>query len=862
MKYPKGFKVMDDTGREYSKRVLSEKRAKAQMKALYAAEARGEFHQGAGYTMYGHGKKHITIYHGAGWFSNVMTKIKGVASRAAKAVFGVASKAVGSQVRVNYPPKVRAVMAKYGSGVVEELLIRRAPIQSFVDKALNLITFGKFAEVKQKYAYDKLFHLSMIVALRMPDGAQKRLVVEKNEVINIGEKFKTGGEEEYFRVSVPTAITFDTLISKGKELRGDAFFKYDAFNNNCQDFLISILQANGLLTPDSQAFIKQDVGSLLKELPSYISPFANLTTNIAGLADRVLQGEGQGKPCDCVGESKCGGSKQSPLAQLVMTTLADKGVKQNLRRMVAIAPTATSEDRQFLRIMNQELKKVEKKVRKAEKTTDRIRETGYGKPRQYTMPFKDYMAEHKQLIKVLDDIAGKAKALRDKQANEPEFKGGAMPTCYVEGFISRPKVKGQGLRKSRMTQEQRDVRDAEFAELRRKSIADMAANPLKYQARSYDPSEGGLKEPCWVNLASSNEKGGLRFGKTSMGYQTPMDCANIQQIQIDESDRRQYNSMSGFQKFAKGFVNVATKVADFAVKPLELVPGIGRLASQVYQNFAPPGSEYYGDNVIKGVQAMAGEGKRKRKGGRIPGYAMGLPRRALTAQEKQQVSDSMNPYLGQEMVDCPTIPAVKARDGAMIFAGKPAQQTERGRCEALIAAAESAMKTKNWRDNNLGVSGFVSGLSRTVQPIMDVASFLPVVGSVARGISTGIDVAKTATDMAYGEGKPSSRFMKQLAKLKISPATYLAAARAAGKKHGYKPDEIDFATDGEHKLVAGGTPFGRVGYGDFIIYSLTNNPIAAKKRDTFIKSHSKIKGDWKSDKYSANNLALRVLWKE
>lgn len=520
---------MDDTGREYSKRPLSEKRAKLQMKALYAAVSRGDFHRGSGFTMYGHGKKHITVFHGAGFFSNVMTKIKGLASRAAQKIFGVAAKAVGTQVRVNYPPKVRAVMAKYGSGVVEEVLIRRAPIQSLVDKALNLITFGKFAEVKQKMNYDKLFHLSMIVALRMPDGAQKRLVVEKNEVINISDKFKTGGEEEYFRVNVPVPITFDTLISKGKELRGDVFFKYDAFNNNCQDFLLSILSANGLLTPESSEFIKQDVGELLKELPSYISPFANLTTNIAGLADRVLQGEGMD-----------------------------------------------------------------------------------GAAKQYTMPFKDYMAEHKELIKVLDDIAGKAKALRDKQANEPEFKkGGAMPTCFVEGFISRPKVKGQGLRKSRMTQEQRDVRDAEFAELRRKSIADMAANPLKYQARSYDPSEGGLKEPCWVNLAADNPKGGLRLGKTSQGYQTPMDCAAIQQAQISESDRRQYNSMSGFQKFAKGFVDVATKVADFAVKPLELVPGVGRIASQVYQNFAPPGSEYYGDNLIKGVQAMVGEGNGK-----------------------------------------------------------------------------------------------------------------------------------------------------------------------------------------------------------------------------------------------------------
>jgi hypothetical protein len=35
---------------------------------------------------------------------------------------------------------------------------------------------------------------------------------------------------------------------------------------------------------------------------------------------------------------------------------------------------------------------------------------------------------------------------------------------------------------------------------------------------------------------------------------------------------------------------------------------------------------------------------------------------------------------------------------------------------------------------------------------------------------------------------------------------------------------------------------------------------AASRRDRFHKSHSKIKGDWKKDPYSPNNLALSVIW--
>lgn len=101
--------------------------------------------------------------------------------------------------------------------------------------------------------------------------------------------------------------------------------------------------------------------------------------------------------------------------------------------------------------------------------------------------------------------------------------------------------------------------------------------------------------------------------------------------------------------------------------------------------------------------------------------------------------------------------------------------------------------------------------------------------------------------------------------------SYLKEVRRKAKAHGYDPSSLDFASDGVHKLQLT-TPegktvrFGRVGYGDHLIWlhreKIGQAPAgtAAKKRDTFQKSHSKIRGNWKADKYSPNNLALRVLW--
>lgn len=105
----------------------------------------------------------------------------------------------------------------------------------------------------------------------------------------------------------------------------------------------------------------------------------------------------------------------------------------------------------------------------------------------------------------------------------------------------------------------------------------------------------------------------------------------------------------------------------------------------------------------------------------------------------------------------------------------------------------------------------------------------------------------------------------------LTPASYLRAVRAKAKKAGYDPKSVKLSEDGTHKLEIQ-TPdgrtvkFGRVGYGDFLIWTHKEKRgeapkgIAKMKRKVFHLSHSAIKGDWKDDKFSPNNLALALLW--
>ena len=121
-----------------------------------------------------------------------------------------------------------------------------------------------------------------------------------------------------------------------------------------------------------------------------------------------------------------------------------------------------------------------------------------------------------------------------------------------------------------------------------------------------------------------------------------------------------------------------------------------------------------------------------------------------------------------------------------------------------------------------------------------------------------------------GDGKGKS-FEHQLGTMGYSPMTYIRDVRRKAKEAGYDPSRVGFADDGTHKLEVH-TPdgrtvkFGRVGYGDHLIWTHLEERgeapegVAEMKRRVFRKSHSAIRGRWRSDRFSPNNLALAILW--
>ena len=118
---------------------------------------------------------------------------------------------------------------------------------------------------------------------------------------------------------------------------------------------------------------------------------------------------------------------------------------------------------------------------------------------------------------------------------------------------------------------------------------------------------------------------------------------------------------------------------------------------------------------------------------------------------------------------------------------------------------------------------------------------------------------------------PADVFMKQLDDLGLSPKAYLESAKILAKANGYPTDKLDFALDNNHKLAMT-TPsgkvvrFGKATYNDYILWQWLeiNGEVAegtAKQRRRLYHSRAdNIKGDWRDDPYSPNNLARLVIW--
>lgn len=196
-------------------------------------------------------------------------------------------------IRTNMKPSNRKILDEYGNLNIITTYVVRTPLRSAV-KTILTVAHDTLQKTK---LHDELFHLYCVFEL----SNNKKFIVEKNEDINITEFKEWKNIDEYIVIQTPPNLSLNIILANTLNYVGaDRFYKYDAFDTNCQHFVYNILLANGYkMDNDIKKYILQDVKDLL---PKWAK---NITTMLTSFFNRIkilIHGKGMGYNYDVLYE--------------------------------------------------------------------------------------------------------------------------------------------------------------------------------------------------------------------------------------------------------------------------------------------------------------------------------------------------------------------------------------------------------------------------------------------------------------------------------------------------------------------------------------------------------------------------------
>ena len=173
------------------------------------------------------------------------------------------------------PKNVKNALNRIGEKQIISARCGRTPVQAVIQGALRMVA---------NVPYDDLFHLFIELTL---DNGQK-WVLEKIERINLVKENRSKKSGVEFTSSFPVNKTVNELFENTRNKMGPRFLPYQSASNNCQVFIMGVLDGNGLNNSELTSFVKQDTKAIFKNNP-VLRKFANTLTDIGGYANAVKQ---------------------------------------------------------------------------------------------------------------------------------------------------------------------------------------------------------------------------------------------------------------------------------------------------------------------------------------------------------------------------------------------------------------------------------------------------------------------------------------------------------------------------------------------------------------------------------------------
>ena len=190
------------------------------------------------------------------------------------------------------PGVIDKLIKQYGDKKVLQVVILRKPVNTGVQKLLNLITLGGYNKAKKEMNYDEVYHLYLNITL---DNG-KTIGIEKNQRVGVASAgFPTSNVEPSNMLKLSCSVLLKDMIEKAEQAGGDTFYRYNAVTANCQKFINVLMNSSGITGTDN--FVMQDATQLIKN--SGLKRIATGITDIAALGERAIYGHGRDDNLKC-----------------------------------------------------------------------------------------------------------------------------------------------------------------------------------------------------------------------------------------------------------------------------------------------------------------------------------------------------------------------------------------------------------------------------------------------------------------------------------------------------------------------------------------------------------------------------------
>jgi hypothetical protein len=166
--------------------------------------------------------------------------------------------------RYSLSPSDQKILDQYRNQQISSIQIVRQPLAWLSQKSAQILSGNTVDEMIKNLGYDRMWHLFMYIFLQ--DGSC--ILTERNETVRlykINKPIYLDGAET-IDIDINKPITLNDFFNNAINSRDpDQFWVYRPDSTNCQDYVMSLLEANNLSTNEIKTFVLQDAKVLLSK---------------------------------------------------------------------------------------------------------------------------------------------------------------------------------------------------------------------------------------------------------------------------------------------------------------------------------------------------------------------------------------------------------------------------------------------------------------------------------------------------------------------------------------------------------------------------------------------------------------------